>query len=639
MAACLAYILLALIMHATLMPAPCLAASSLRGSGASFPFLFYSDWFFAYGFQNSVASVSYQATGSREGRQMLFAGETDFAGSDSPISVAEAEAHPDVVLLPFLAGPVVVLFNLPEVEAVDGQLILSLDILASIFLGKVRRWNDAVMIELNPDLKDVLPAAPISLIVRSDSSGSTEIFTSALSVASQDFREAIGPVTSFSDLPVNDVVRVAGSLSVYALTQQRPYALGYSSFSLVREFGGSFAPIRLSTGEVATPNRASVDIAMDQARFDEANRADLTVIRGGYPIIGFTYLLFNKSGPCTKNFAFARMVRWTLISELAQQRAESLGFSPLSPKLQDLVLNDILGPLECDGLGLLEPTAADQHAGEEYLISFIISEVVMGVCVLLAVVGLLMRLSNINASVVITNMSLILGILMNAASLVFFHHVPDESLVCQLRLWLCGLGFTILMSVLFARAIETVFIYHRSRTLRRAHGALLQKLLVASILSVFLMQASILTLWTTIDAYSTDTKEEDMINITFSYNCYSELLWMWALMEALLFFCVAFWGLVVVYITWHSHSLESKWILFTLYNVIALGAALVPLFIALHRDDDTEFFLFLVGVTVGTACLVCGMIVPNLVNRVRKLASSGTVNSRRASSLSASHAS
>jgi phosphate transport system substrate-binding protein len=164
-------------------------AQSMRlvGSGASFPFPLYATWFQAFSSQSGGVTVDYQAKGSGAGIQDFINEVVDFAASDAAMTDEQiAQVKRGVVLLPMTAGEIVLAYNL---EGVD-ELKLPRDVYPEIFLGTVERWNDPKIVEANPDVE--LPDLPITVVHRSDSSGTNFVFTKHLSAIDPDFANGPG---------------------------------------------------------------------------------------------------------------------------------------------------------------------------------------------------------------------------------------------------------------------------------------------------------------------------------------------------------------------------------------------------------------------------------------------------------------
>ena len=169
------------------------AAEGLSAAGATFPYPLYSKWFDVYQKQHGV-SISYQAIGSGGGIRALTTGTVDIGASDAPLSDQEMKAMPGAVLhLPTVAGAVVVVYNVP---GVGKGLRLTPDVLADIFLGSLKRWDDKRIASLNPGMK--LPGTAIAVAHRSDGSGTSYIFTTYLAAVSRAWSVRVGAGKSVS---------------------------------------------------------------------------------------------------------------------------------------------------------------------------------------------------------------------------------------------------------------------------------------------------------------------------------------------------------------------------------------------------------------------------------------------------------
>ena len=188
---------------------PASAQTRITGSGASFPFPLYSAWFKDFSGKTEGVTVDYQSKGSGAGIQDLINGVVDFAASDAAMKDEDiAKVSQGVVLLPMTAGEVVLAYNLPGV----GELRLPRDVYSDIFLGDITNWSDPRIAAANDGA--TLPDLPITVVARSDSSGTTFNFTNHLSAISEAFRNGPGVGTSvqwastdkFVKAPKNDGV-------------------------------------------------------------------------------------------------------------------------------------------------------------------------------------------------------------------------------------------------------------------------------------------------------------------------------------------------------------------------------------------------------------------------------------------------
>ncbi len=167
---------------------------TINGAGATFPAPLYQTWAQEFGKKNPNIQVNYQSVGSGAGRQQFVARTVDFGASDSvprpeEISKIEGEANPPkgMVAVPMVGGALVAAYNVP---GVGPELRLSRLALANIFLGKIKKWNDPLLAGLNPGV--TLPDLPITVVHRSDGSGTTDIFTTHLNAISPEWRQKVG---------------------------------------------------------------------------------------------------------------------------------------------------------------------------------------------------------------------------------------------------------------------------------------------------------------------------------------------------------------------------------------------------------------------------------------------------------------
>ncbi len=189
-------------------------AQQLSGAGASFPAPLYQRWASEYNKVNPAVQVNYQSVGSGAGVKQFGQGTVDFAASDAAMSDEEiAKVKAGVVMIPATAGSIVIAYNLPGVT----DLKLSREAYAGIFLGKVTKWNDPIIVKDNPGV--TLPNLPINVAYRSDGSGTTFVFTKHLAAISKDFADTVG-----SDKSVQWPVGVGGkgNEGVTALIKQSP---------------------------------------------------------------------------------------------------------------------------------------------------------------------------------------------------------------------------------------------------------------------------------------------------------------------------------------------------------------------------------------------------------------------------------
>lgn len=279
---------------------PAMAADTILGAGASFPAPLYSKWGSEY---NGVSGIklNYQSIGSGGGISAIKAKTVDFGASDAPLDQAELEAD-GLVQFPMVVGGVVVVVNVSGVT--DGQLKLSPDTLASIFMGTVTKWNDKAIAADNPDLE--LPDATINVVHRSDGSGTTWIFTNYLTAAAGDIW------TAGADKEIAWPVGVGGkgNEGVAASVQQLSGSIGYVEYAYAKQTGMATTQLKNKDGAWVKPSIDSFSAAAANADWKGSlpSMALVLVDQPGketWPITGASFILVQKDQP---DSARARMM-------------------------------------------------------------------------------------------------------------------------------------------------------------------------------------------------------------------------------------------------------------------------------------------------------------------------------------------
>lgn len=308
------------------------AVESLDAAGATFPYPLYSKWFDVYK-KTADVSISYQAIGSGGGIRQLKGGLVDIGASDAPLSPQEAKDMPgEVLTIPTVAGAVAIVYNLPGVEK---GLKLTPDVIANLFLGNIKRWNDKRIASLNPGLD--LPNLPVAVVHRSDGSGTSFIFTSYLSAVSRAWAVRVGAGKSL-DWPAG--IGGKGNEGVAGVVKQTPGGVGYVELSYATQNRLPYAHVKNRAGKFIEPTLASTTAAA--AGFEKAMQKDLTVLivnapgETAYPIAGFTYLMvYRNQKSATRGQAVAEFLWWAIHD--GQKYAPALQYSPLPEGLVKII--------------------------------------------------------------------------------------------------------------------------------------------------------------------------------------------------------------------------------------------------------------------------------------------------------------
>ncbi|CAH1793096.1 unnamed protein product [Owenia fusiformis] len=340
-----------------------LAVVNLRGAGASFPSEVYAAYMPIYKSTRSAfvtLNMTYDVVGSGNGQKRIKKTghdstlDVEYAGSDGLLGEDDYLSYPDLQMLPVLAGSVVLAYNLPGIDS----LVLSREHVTGIYNGTYTMWNDGSIQSLNQE--KALPSKSIIVIARADSSGTTEIFTQALSSFSPNwalnpgvFKQGIGD----DDLPIswnNSVVKLYGHTNrgTSGLVLSFKYSVAYISLSDALTSNLQYARIKNKAGTIVSASTESIQNAMDAKvdEFDERLTTSLTDAGGlnSYPIAGYTYLIvFKTSLNCNSAVELVRYIRWIYTSKVASSEAEIRGMAVASENVDKLVTERVLKTMTC----------------------------------------------------------------------------------------------------------------------------------------------------------------------------------------------------------------------------------------------------------------------------------------------------
>ena len=302
-------------------------AISLNGAGATFPYPLYSKWISEYNKQNPNVKINYQSIGSGGGIRQIIAGTVDFGATDAPMKEDESKQAPSKLLhIPATIGAVVVAYNVPEVTS---TLKLAPEVLVAIYQGKIRKWNDSKIKADNPDAK--LPAAEISVIYRTDGSGTTAVFTDYLSKISPEWKDKIGAGKSIA-WPLG--LGSKGNEGVTGQIKTTPYTIGYIERAYASQNKLPMVELKNKSGKFVAPTIEAMSAAADSVQMPDELFVSLCDAdgEGAYPITGYSYLLLyeNAKDP-VKGEALAKYVWWGLHD--GQKFSKDLDYAPIPEKV------------------------------------------------------------------------------------------------------------------------------------------------------------------------------------------------------------------------------------------------------------------------------------------------------------------
>ena len=304
-------------------------AISLQGAGATFPNPLYQKWVSEYGKAHANVHIDYQSIGSGGGIKQIQAQTVDFGASDAPMTDEELKASPAELLhIPTVLGAVVVTYN---VASITQPLHFSPEVVADIFLGKIKKWDDPLIRQDNPGVS--LPAADITTVHRAESSGTSFVFTDYLSKVSPEWKEKVGANKS-PNWPVGQGGK--GNEGVTGQIKQQPNTIGYVELAYAVQNKLPSALIKNASGKFIEPSIDAVTAAAASASAQTPDdlRVSITNSAGenAYPISSYTYILAYKDQKnAEKGKALVDYLWWGIHD--GEQFAKDLQYAPLPAEI------------------------------------------------------------------------------------------------------------------------------------------------------------------------------------------------------------------------------------------------------------------------------------------------------------------
>ncbi len=321
--------------------APRQLEATLRGSGATFPNPLYQVWISVYS-KNVVPGVkiSYQSVGSGQGQKDFIAYLTDFGGSDSAVSSSRVAAEaPDAIHIPTVLGGVMPMYNVPGLAA---PMRFSAETLVGIYMGEIKKWNDERIANDNPGV--TLPDMDITVVYRSDSSGTTSIWTDYLAKVSGTWKSQVG---SGNTVKWPTGIGAPGNAGVSSTVQKIEGAVGYVEVGYALGAGFTLPFVKNAAGNYVQPLLANVSAAAAAVKLSSDVQKLATSITNGtdaqaFPITGFTYILVRKDTytDLNKAQALADFIYWGLTE--GQGAANRLGYAPLPENMRHAAMRALM---------------------------------------------------------------------------------------------------------------------------------------------------------------------------------------------------------------------------------------------------------------------------------------------------------
>ncbi|MDT4895192.1 MAG: phosphate transport system substrate-binding protein [Acidobacteriota bacterium] len=305
------------------------SAVRLNGMGATFPYPLYQKWMSEYGKLNANARIDYNSQGSGAGIQGILKQTVDFGASDGPMTDAELKTAPAEILhVPTVLGAVVLTYNLPGISQ---HLRFSPEVIADIFLGKIKKWDDERIKRDNEGVN--LPNTEITVVHRSDGSGTSDVFTDYLSKVSPEWKEKVGRNKS-PQWPTG--IGGKGNEGVTGQIKNTPNTIGYVELAYAVQNKMPVAPIKNKSGNFVEPSLDAVTAAAAETvgSIPEDLRASITDAAGAsvYPISSYTYILvYQDQKDAVKGKLLVDFLWWGIHD--GEKYAKDLQYAPLPEEI------------------------------------------------------------------------------------------------------------------------------------------------------------------------------------------------------------------------------------------------------------------------------------------------------------------
>ena len=319
------------------------AGISISGAGSTFVApIMNGSWIKGYQAKSSGVTIDYQPTGSGAGISLWTKGQTDFAGSDALLNSVQDNAAKNqchggigggVFKIPVTIGAVALIYNLPGVT----NLKLTPGVIAQIFLGQIKTWNDEQVKKLNPGVN--LPSTPVQIVHRADGSGTTYIFSHYLSATSSIWTSQVGKGGATIAWPTG--TGATGSSGVTQAVQGQPGAISYVDLAYAISAKVSYATVQNKAGQYLAPSVNAASVAADG--YASQMPADLQQLivnspsKAAYPISGYSYIFMCTNQRSPKGQALVNFVRYVVTT--GQSAASQLYYAPLPKSVQKLDTN------------------------------------------------------------------------------------------------------------------------------------------------------------------------------------------------------------------------------------------------------------------------------------------------------------
>lgn len=305
------------------------AKDFINGAGATFPYPLYMQWFKAYEFKSGI-DINYKAVGSGMGIQQAEDGLVDFGATDAPIKGDDQNIH-NLVMVPMVAGAVAIVYNVPGLKEVN----LSTEVISHIFLGQITKWDDPAIQADNPGVN--LPDMRITVVHRTDGSGTTDIFTNYLKI-NPKWSHMVGSGATVK-WPLG--IGGKGNDGIAELVRDKTGSIGYMEWGYAQKHNLPIAKVGNHKNQFIYPSAATIKSAMSSSKIQDDFGSYLTNAKGenAYPICGFTFLLVRKDDH--KASHVIKFIEWAYKN--GDSTASELHYVPLTESLKEKAIAKIKG--------------------------------------------------------------------------------------------------------------------------------------------------------------------------------------------------------------------------------------------------------------------------------------------------------
>ena len=329
--------ILAVVAASLYLMSPTANAQTITGAGATFPFPIYSKWAEAYQVKTDI-QLNYQSIGSSGGIKQIKAATVDFGATDAPLKGDELTAS-GLVQFPTVLGGVVPIINVEGIK--PGELQLTGEVLADIYLGTITQWNDAKIAALNPKAK--LPAENITVVHRADGSGTTFIFTDYLTEVSKAWAEKMGKGAAVK-WPAASSVGGKGNEGVAANVSRLKNSIGYVEYAYAKKNKMTYVKLQNRDGNLVGPDDLTFSAAAAGADWFSTPGMGISLVNQkgaqSWPITGATFILMYREPKNAKNSQETiKFFDWAFVN--GAKMSADLDYVPLPKAVTDRIRSDV----------------------------------------------------------------------------------------------------------------------------------------------------------------------------------------------------------------------------------------------------------------------------------------------------------